>query len=301
MVWLWILSGIIVGTVALYVAVLLIILKVCVQPPRTPLFVTPGLLGVPTETVAFRNESGLTLKAWWHENPGADTVVILAHGYFVNRSEPAPVVPSFFKLGCSCLCFDFRGHGGSEKAKVTIGLDEKEDVRAAVLYVREKVPGARIVLFGSSMGAAASAFAISDDPGLAEAIILDSPYAKLSEAILGWWNFMGGPRLRSFLRPILLLDRYVLGRSSSSVDVAAAMKGFSKPVLILHGENDRVASIEGARKIQAACGGKLVTFENCDHTEARYWQPQPYLTAIEAWMSEHELGTQSRIPEFAKP
>src|SRR5688500_4171898 len=92
----------------LYVLLLLGMAWLSLHPIRTPIFLSALSFDVPQENVEFSNGQGQTLRGWWLERPGAQTVVVLGHGYVMNRAEMTPVAAKLWKDGCSCLLFEFR-------------------------------------------------------------------------------------------------------------------------------------------------------------------------------------------------
>ena len=82
----------------------------------------------------------------------------------MNKCELTPVAAHLAHLGASCLIFDLRAHGRSGGRKSGFGYPERMDVANAVAYARKRRPDAKIGLIGSSMGSAAIAFALKDDP-----------------------------------------------------------------------------------------------------------------------------------------
>src|SRR5687767_5875268 len=174
---------------AVYLLVLLGVAWVSLHPMRTPIFMATAWFGAPQQEVEFDNGEGIKLRGWWLEKPGAKTVCVLAHGYIMNRAELAPIAARLWEEGLACLLFEFRAHGKSGGTKCGLGWLERRDVRAAAAFARQRAPGAKVVLIGSSMGAAASALALGEDPSLADALVLDSGYSKLSRAVSGWWRF----------------------------------------------------------------------------------------------------------------
>jgi pimeloyl-ACP methyl ester carboxylesterase len=304
MVWLLI-------AVALYVLVLLGITWVSLHPYRIPIFMSPGGLGCPQEDVEFTTSDGIALRGWWSEanglpspapasspqnptpNTQRPTVAILSHGYMMNRSELSPVVPLLLSKGISCLVYDFRGHGRSGSKRSYLGYREVHDVEAAVAFARSRHPNAKIVLIGSSMGAASSALAIGQNPALADALILDSAYSRLSSAVIGWWRFLGGTTLAILFAPTTIVAIPFAGFNPWSVDVSKALKNAGNvPILFLHGEKDTLALPSEAKANHAACEGpaSMVWFPNCGHSEGRWIQPKTYNDALIMFLDEHVLG-----------
>jgi pimeloyl-ACP methyl ester carboxylesterase len=205
----------------------------------------------------------------------------------MNRSELSPLAAWLWQRGVSCLVFDFPCHGRSDRAMCGFGVREKDDVRAAVAYLRARTPGAKVVLVGSSMGAAASALAMGDDPELADALILDSSYSRLWLAVLGWWRFLGGRFLMVLLCPTIVLAAPGAGINPFRVDVAKSLaKLHGKPILILHGEADTlVAAGEAARNFRSAGeNARLVWLEGCGHSEGRWVLAEKYLREVERFL-----------------
>ncbi len=219
------------------------------------------------------------------KTPETKIVLVLSHGYLMTRSELAPLATLMAEEGCSALMFDFRCHGKSAGRKCGLGWIEREDVQAAVGFSKGRFPEAKTVLIGSSMGAAASAFAMSEDPTLADALVLDSAYSRLPQAISGWWRFVGGRALSWLFSPSVIVAAPIAGFNPFKPDVAKALREIDKPVLVLHGERDNLATPEEARRNLDACkNGSIVWFARCGHSEGRWEQPEAYNEAVRAFL-----------------
>jgi pimeloyl-ACP methyl ester carboxylesterase len=277
----------ILGLVALYLLLMFLVAWVSIHPPRLPVYLSPSVMGAPQEAVQFSPDG---LRGWWVE--GGPDVAVFAHGYLMNRSELAPVAYKLWKEGMSCLLIDMRGHGRSPAGKVTFGLEERHDVRAAVAFARERKPGGKIALVGSSMGSAASALAMGDDPAMADVLVLDSCYGRLASAILGWWRFLGGKLLMALLWPTAIVTMPLAGFNPFQVDVSRALARLeSVPVLILHGECDDLALPSEALHNFDSCPGpkRLVWFPRSGHSEFRWEQADLYYTSLIDFLREHGL------------
>lgn len=280
MIWLWAVLG-------LYLLLIVGVAWFSIHPPRTPVFVSPGALGASQEDASFETADGITLKAWWVGRAGSDCVAVLCHGYLMCRSELAPLAATLWKQGFSSVLLDFRAHGKSGGTRCGFGYREVQDLRAAVTFARRKQPNARIVLIGSSMGSAAAAFALSQDPHLADALVLDSCYSRLSSAVGGWWRFLGGRTLSVILWPCVWLAGPLAGLNPRRIDVAAALRGVDgNRVLLLHGTSDNLALPKDAERNAAACvpPAKIVWFADCRHSEGRWIEPERYEHAVLAFL-----------------
>jgi uncharacterized protein len=278
----------------LYLAIIFGIAWLSLHPIRTPVFISPGLLGSPQEDVIIPTRSH-TLRGWWVQ--GEDKVVcVFIHGYLMNRAELAPVAFQLWRLGVSSLLIDLRAHGRSGGKSCTLGYREREDVKDALRYARSRAPGAKVVVVGSSMGAAASALALAEEPSLADALVMDSGYSRLSNAILGWWRFLGGTPLMVLLAPTVYLATPMAGFWPFSIDIANALRRIGpKPVLHLHGTKDSLALPTEAERNREACVGptELVWFDGHGHSEYRWEEPKRYMSELLRFLQENGILTDS--------
>src|SRR4051812_25267133 len=109
--------------------------------PMTVGPVPPDLSG---ESVLIPSESGSMLHGWFL--PGNHGAVILMHGLRASRLSQLDRARLFVGEGYSVLLFDFQGHGESPGTNVTFGYLESRDARAAVEYVRRRLPGQPIAV-----------------------------------------------------------------------------------------------------------------------------------------------------------
>ncbi len=276
------------AALVVYVAILFVIAWFSVRPPRTPVFISPGMLGVPQEDLTIQTNDGQTLRAWWIPRESPSCVAILLHGYLMSRSEMAPVAAQLYHDGCACLLPDFRAHGRSSGKLCGMGWLERTDVHAAVAEANRRYPGVKVVLIGSSMGAAASAFAAAESDTIG-GVVLDCSYSRLPSAVRGWWRFVGGEWLSIALAPTLWLSWPLVRVNPYRVDVAKALTQSTIPVLLLHGAKDKLAVPAEAERNLAALGdrGRLVWLPNSDHAEGRWIHPELYMGELRSFLQDH--------------
>ncbi|MBL8065574.1 MAG: alpha/beta fold hydrolase [Chthonomonadaceae bacterium] len=272
-----------------YVVFLVAVAALSVYPPRIPPFFSPAQTGAPQESVWFTTEDGVELSGWWVEG-GTNTVLVCLHGFLANKSEFAPYADRLVRLGCSVLFVDFRCHGGSQRSKCTFGTEEAKDVRAAVAYSRQRAPGARIVLMGSSMGGAASVRAMADDPDLADALIADGPYANLDVAARGFWHVTGLRPLATLMSPAASFGRLFLGHNTKDVDLLEHFRKLAgKQVLLLFGDSDKVVPKDSAQNCVDASQSKVEWFSGCGHCQGRFAEPYRYFNSIANFLTDSSL------------
>lgn len=282
-------TSIIAALILIYLGFLILVSILSVYPPRIPVFLSPGQLGDPQEPITFETLDNIRLKGWWVEG-GRSTVIICFHGFLGNRCEWVPYSTRFRAMGASLMFPDHRCHGYSDRSKCTFGISEAQDVVAAVDYACKRCPGCKIVLLGSSMGGTAVARAVAENPGLADAVILDGSYANLDEAARGFWYVTGFKSIAMLMSPSRFFGRLFLGFSLKSIDMIATYSRFKgTPSLFLYGDSDMVVPFLSAKKCVEAAKGTAVWFEGSGHAQARYNEPSRYFEAIADFLKEHKL------------
>lgn len=161
-----------------------------IKPGKAPVFETPDKYGLEYEDVSFNTKDGVTLSGWIVKG-NTDKVVIQSHfGVQCSRSgftvEGKGMMEKMLwnkdihflnqakylvDAGYSVLMYDLRNHGDSgsgEEEWITWGLNERNDVVAAVEFIsnHEEYKDANIGLLSICMGAASTTFAYGMEDNL---------------------------------------------------------------------------------------------------------------------------------------
>ncbi|HEX7671848.1 MAG TPA: alpha/beta hydrolase, partial [Polyangiaceae bacterium] len=164
-------------------------------PPSAAPPSPPPVPATPSEEVTFDTEDKVPLAGTLHlVTDGAAPLLVLVHRYRGDRSEWAPVAARLAssEKRYSILAFDLRGHGASRTGPEKKRLDWADmkpkdmptfvtDVHAAIKYGLSRSPSGkadRVVIVGSSLGAAFAARAASQDARVI-AVGLISPGAAI--------------------------------------------------------------------------------------------------------------------------
>ena len=137
-------------------------------------------------------QSNCTLKAWYILSDLDKGTVILFHGYGGDKSTLLERSEIFHNLGYNTLLVDFMGSGASEGIQTTIGFRESEQVKSTYDYI-SRCGEDNIILFGTSMGAAAIAKSFHETDLHPSAVILECPYSTLQRTISNRFELMGLP------------------------------------------------------------------------------------------------------------
>ncbi len=151
-------------------------------PPRMDLDRTPLEVGIEGyRDVTFTAEDGITLRGWYVP-PENGVLIILAHGYAHNRLMLLPEAQFLSEQEYGALLFDFRGHGESDDALVTMGDHEQRDMNAAIDFVAAQPGVEEIGALGFSMGAATLIQVAAQDDRLG-AVVVEAAFPTLREEI----------------------------------------------------------------------------------------------------------------------
>ena len=231
--------------------------------------------------------------------PGAGLpAVVICHGFTGQKVEPHRI---FVKLaeelaakGYLALRFDFRGSGDSEGDfhKITFE-DEVSDAQKAIDYLlaAEPVDPERIGIVGLSLGGAVAACTTGRDPRV-KATVLWAAVADLS--LLGPERWKDAPLVPEHdawdLGGLLVGRRFV--ETIVKTRPAEEVRNARGPVLILHGDQDQVVTLDHAHRYRQVLteAGKthaLQVIPGADHTFNRYAWERQVIEATVGWFSQH--------------
>ncbi|HEX6363245.1 MAG TPA: alpha/beta fold hydrolase, partial [Albitalea sp.] len=224
----------------------LALLAGCAEPfffhPSRITYVTRRMLGGRVEDVFFDSD-GERLHGWWMPSIGPARVTLVhLHGNAANVSNHARLVSWLPAERINVLTFDYRGFGFSGGTPSLDGV--VDDARAAIDEARRRQPGVPIVLYGQSLGGStairAAAEETRDDIRL---LVAESAFAS-------YRGIVRDATRRTVLALVGSIAASTLPREAR--DPAQAIARVRMPVLLLHGDSDRVVPIEHSERLHAA-------------------------------------------------
>lgn len=226
------------------------------HPPRLHQGFTPTAYGLPFRTINFLSADGKTKIEGWlirHEQ-SSKGLIVFCHGLTSNKADFLPLAAFMFRNAYDCLLFDFRAHGASGGFLSNLGIAEKNDLLGAVEYVAANnlTPDGKVLVLGTSMGAAASVLAAADSPRI-EGVVVDSSFSNgytlldenFSVHFHGLSKKFFGIGCRFFLD---LLGGFKVP-PQQPIDAARKIK---VPILFIHGEMDPAIPPKHSELIAAA-------------------------------------------------
>jgi dienelactone hydrolase len=158
--------------------------------------ITSSILAVQAqEKVNFKaNDSLLVVADWYGIRNIKAPVIILCHQAGFSRGEYVETAPILNRLGYNCIAVDLRS-GESVKDvsnetalhakdthKAKKFINAKQDIEAAINYVKAKVPESKIVLLGSSYSASLALIIAAENVDVS-AVVAFSPGEYLGKKI----------------------------------------------------------------------------------------------------------------------
>jgi fermentation-respiration switch protein FrsA (DUF1100 family) len=219
-------------------------------PPPPTYRDTPGLLRLSTV-------GGERIAAVYLPNPGATYTLLLSHGNAEDLGWVLPSLPPIPDLGFGLFAYDYRGYGLSEgrpsEQHVYADIDAAYDYLTRAL----RVPAARIILYGRSLGAGAAVDLAARQP--VGGLILESPFLTAFRVLT---------RI-----PLFPFDKF------RNVDKIGRVRC---PVLVMHGEADEIVPLwHGQRLFDRAPGPKMfVAIPGAHHNDFMQVAGARYVTAL---------------------
>jgi fermentation-respiration switch protein FrsA (DUF1100 family) len=160
-----------------------------------------------------------------------------------------PIVRAFQPPGTAVLVVDYPGYGGSAGRATEAGLYAAADAAYGALVVRPDVDAARIFVYGRSLGSAAATWVAARHP--VAGLILESPFTSAAAM---------ARQLYALLPPFIL---------RLSLDNLGRMRQIHCPVLVFHGDADRLVPTAMGRAVAAAAAGpvELVLIHGAGHND----------------------------------
>jgi fermentation-respiration switch protein FrsA (DUF1100 family) len=229
--------------------------------------VTPRDLGVAYDALTIPTRDGERLHAWaLAANPPRARIVYF-HGNGGNLSVWAPVLANLARRGYAVLAFDYRGYGRSTGRPGERSLYRDADAVLAHVW-RDQDLRTPTVYWGRSLGTAMAAYAAA----------MRAPDGLILEA--------GFPDARALVRsspPLALLALF----STYRFPTAEFLRNVRAPVLVMHGDDDRVVPFGLGRALFERIAGpkQFVTVHGGDHNDVTPPDAPAYWRAVDAFIS----------------
>lgn len=255
--------------------------------------------------------------AW---QPDPHEAILLFHGWSGSIAPDIVEYGPFLRRTAGVLGLDFRGHGGSDPALTTFGMNEIEDVAGALTWLGDRGVS-RVGLVGTSMGGitALAAIAVLGDGSLPAADV-DAPahdiaaprpaiVAAVADSVAPELTVAVGNRMRGPFRRFLAARLFEAAGRRVDGDMRATepirIIGLTEPVpvLLLHGAADATIPLRDADRLVAAAGPNVerLVVAGGGHSGSHAADPAGYEAHVTAFLRAAFVGARGRPPIIGAP
>jgi alpha-beta hydrolase superfamily lysophospholipase len=283
----------------------------------------------------------LSYRTWLPDEGGGQprAAVVLAHGYGEHIGRYGHVVGALVGHGYAVYALDHRGHGASDGARANVERFDYfvTDLDQLVELVRRAHPGLPLFLIGHSMGGLIATLYVQRYAAKVDGLVLSgvalyverriSPLLRLCSAVLarvapgfpimplsreGESVLSSDPAVQvafdadplCYKGPLRVRMGYELVRAMERA--RRQLSAIRVPLLIMHGEEDRLVSPEGSRRLydEAASANKtLKLWPGCRHEIFNERCKDEVIAFLCTWLDERvrQAGTRSALASRLAP
>lgn len=223
---------------------------------RVPLARTPESVGIRNyESVTLTpTDERISIQGWWFPVSRPRGAVILVHGGGDNRASPyskhLELAKDLQARNYASLAIDLRNHGESDDTTEgpTFGPSEREDVIAAVEFLKARARGVPVAALGFSMGGNAVVYAAVKDKRI-RSVVTSGTYTDFSAVLPAAASAMTG--IPAFLMiPVMWSAEMVHGVPISWARIDEVAPRLAEgSLLVIHNEADPIVPVEHARRL----------------------------------------------------
>lgn len=242
--------------------------------------------------ISFVTTDSIKISGLLLTRPQAKKNILVCHGYRMAKERMHRFALMF--PNDNILLFDYRAHGESKGEHSSIGYYEKNDVIAALQFLKnnEETENFPIIGIGVSMGAV-TLLCAAVESNLCDVIILDAPFARLDEQV----HRMLTHRYKLPHFPFSIVGRKFLERlrnfNLTEVDSIASARQLKIPVLMIHSEDDETVPIENAHRIyqEITAPKELWVVSGSGHARIFTDKPHEYRERINIFLNSIVIGS----------
>lgn len=239
---------------------------------RPPLLDT---YGANAETLSFLTRDRVQISGWFipAKVPSNRTLIVL-HTRGGTRQDMLEFSLPLWQAGFNLALIDLRGHGRSGGTFFTFGYHEWQDVSGLLDYLEQRQQGLTqdVTLLGVSAGGAVAIAAAARDNRI-QRLVSIAAFADLEQTIQqqvpwlpDWWR-------KRAIQAAERMGQFQVRETSP----LAAIQRINRPVLIVHGSDDRYIPFEDGKALFAAAHSPKAFYAiaNANHdTMLRVGQPE---------------------------
>lgn len=207
------------------------------------------------------------------------SALLICHGIGEIVPQWFPIQRIFAASGISSLVFDYSGYGRSSGH-----IDWRQceqDAISSFQFLERLAPGASTSVLGFSLGTGVAPAILKQVK--ADRLILCAGYTSFRKAARAAWI----PKFLDFLVPPIW-------------SAEEALRGYDHPILLVHGDGDRLFQRHMAHELHACTGRRadLLVLPARSHNEPFYFPKSHYWNPIIQWILEREPGEIESLSDY---
>ena len=233
------------------------------------------------EEVYIYTEDGLTLPGYFYINEnGSNNTIVCVHGYNTDSDFAfATMVEPILSHGYNCFLVNHRRFGGHEGKFTGFGILAKEELIKWIECVNDYFPDGKIILYGTSMGAATVMQASDKELPNVVGFIEDCGFTTCYDE----FRFLTKSVLHLPATPIAegvnVLTKAFLDIDIKTSDSREALKNTNLPALFIHGGRDNFVPTYMVEECYEACASedkKLIIYDTARHVHSHFKYKEQY-------------------------
>jgi len=211
-----------------------------------------------------------------------NAVIVMLHGLSGAPGQMAPAALALNHDGYEVVIPWLAGSARSTIHQRGFGPIESQEALAVARWARAQRPGCKVILVGSSMGAAACWLAAETDASLVDGVVSESGFCRLAEfapRYLGR-HIPGGVNLLPFVPPLAAQMLNVDPAQVNPIEGASSFLG--KPCVVIHDTADTLMFEDEATQLAQAAQCQVERFEGAEHAGAPAKDLTRYVRVIES-------------------
>jgi len=256
----------------------------------------PSDAALPQETVDLRTDDGTILKGWLIRKKNARGTILYLHGVGDCRIAGIPMARYLYQNGYNVFLYDSRRHGESGGRYCTYGYYEKNDVTAAITYLKglKRFRLGKVGIFGTSMGAAVAIQAAAIDSRIA-AVVAEACFTDLRTIMVDYQRRIAKLPWH-FLRNVAMSRAQKIARFKAwDVSPLEEVKHLTIPLFFIHGTADALINYEYSKTLyhHARDPKELLLVPGANHTDIWEIGGHVYQSRLLSFF-DHNLQKRSR-------
>lgn len=235
-------------------------------------------------------EAGVSAEAMKAPAGYTRKIIIMVHGYTLNRYGELKYMPIYRRLGYDCIIYDHRGHGKSTKAPCSFGIREARDLIAVINDTYQRYgKDIWLGLTGESLGAATEITALKYHPNV-KFLVNDCGFAELMPVEKDGLKGLHLPTWLYYLANLACYPMY--GYHFSKANPIESLSDNKIPICFIHGTDDTFITPDHSERMAKATKGyqELHLVKGAAHAKSINTDPNGYEKIVDQFVKGVEEG-----------